>query len=122
MGLVRTKILALPRPLEKTLTDIADDLGVSRQYVHQIVSEESIPQYKRLKPLCKGCKKNRTEAYNRRYCPQCIEQNLHNRARRTGTEFRCCKCNKELYRRPSYIKRMKHNGKTYCYNCYMYHR
>src|SRR3972149_633154 len=92
MGLVKTKILALPRPLEKTITQIAKDLNVSKQYVHQ-------------KPLCVGCRKNRVRE-KRKYCSLCISQDLHNRNRRTGKEFKCYECNEMVYRRPSYIKRM----------------
>jgi len=122
MGLVRTKILALPRPLEQTLTDIAKDLNVSRQYVHQIVTTERISQYRRKRPLCKGCGKNEANGYKRRYCPDCISQDLHNKNKRTGKEFKCYRCGIMVYRKPSYIKRMKPNGKSYCYDCYMFNR
>jgi len=126
MGLVRTKILALPRPIEIPLSRIANDLGVSRQYVHQIIKKDRIPHYNsnnygRLKPFCKGCRVNRVEGHHKKFCRKCIDQNIHNSSKRTGMEFKCCKCNKTMYRRPSYIKRMKSiNSKTHCYNCYFY--
>jgi len=125
MGLVRTKILELPRPLSKSLSRIADDLNVSRQYVHQVVQQENISynsSHNRLKPLCIYCRKNRVETHYRKYCRKCIDQNIHNTLKRTGKDFKCCKCNTDVYRRPALVKRMKTNGKVYCYNCYTYNR
>ncbi len=114
----RDKILDLPRPLTDNLSDIGSDLGVSRQYVHQIVTEEKIPYIVggvKEKRVCLNPECFNLTSYPDRdaFCDLCNSDEL----RRKGEWVRCTLCKKQVYRRQSLLVRTKRVFcSTVCYN------
>ena len=122
MATPKEKILDRSRPLTDSLTDIGTELGVSRQYVHQIVTDEQIPYIVggiRSKRVCLNpeCTNLTTYPDREAYCELCSP--VANKLRRKGKWVKCTLCGTEVYRCRSYLAR---TAKTFCsvehYNIY----
>ena len=108
MATPKEKILELSRPLTDSLTDIGAEIGVSRQYVHQVVTAEEIPYIVggiKSKRACLNPDCTNPTSYPDRdaYCEQC-SPNAH-KLRRKGKWVKCTLCETEIYRCQSYLKR-----------------
>ena len=120
MVTAKEKILDLPRPLTDNLSDIGSDLGVSRQYVHQIVTEEKIPYIVRgikKEKVCLNPECTNLTAYPDRdaFCGLCSPDSY--KLRRKGEYVKCTLCKKRVYRRQSLLARTKRVFcSTECYN------
>ena len=120
MVTAKEKILDLPRPLTDNLSDIGDELGVSRQYVHQIVTEEKIPYIVggvKQRQVCINPECDNLTSYSDpdrdSYCDLCDSIEL----RRKGEWVKCTLCRTSVYRRQSLLARTKQVFcSTGCYN------
>lgn len=120
MVTAKEKILDLPRPLTDSLSDIGNDIGVSRQYVHQVVTEEKIPYMVRgikEEKVCLNPECTYLTAYPDRdaFCGLCSPNSY--KLRRKGEWVQCTLCNRRVYRRQSLLARTKQVFcSTGCYN------
>ncbi|KKN68716.1 hypothetical protein LCGC14_0449070 [marine sediment metagenome] len=120
MVTAKEKILDLPRPLTDNLSDIGDDLGVSRQYVHQVVTEEKIPYVVRgikEEKICLNSECTNLTSYPDRdaFCDLCSPNSYE--LRRKGEWVKCTLCKKQTYRCQSELTRTKKIFcSTECYN------
>lgn len=117
---IREKILELPRPITRKLSDIADDLNATRQYVYQIVQEEGIPYIPwgiKKRKFCRNKKcTNLTPSVYRVYCDKCKGNQYY--IRRKGEYRPCSYCGKPVYRRKSLLDRLK-TGNVFCNSIHM---
>lgn len=106
-------------PQERSLAKIAKELGVSRQYVHQVVNELELPYIPggiKDDRVCKaeGCT---NEPFgNNAYCDSCIAKTAW--VKRTGMDYRCGGCGRAIYRnrasfRHGRIKQVYHSRQCY---------
>ncbi len=110
MVTAKEKILDLPQPLTDSLSDIGNDLGVSRQYVHQVVTEEKIPYVVggvKEKRSCINPECDNLTSYPDKdaYCDNCGPGSY--RLRRKGEWVACTLCKKKVYRQRSFLLRTK---------------
>ena len=104
----KSQILELKKQYpRKTLESIGLEVGLSRQRVHQVLTEEGINTHKD-QPTCDGCGKILQPSKKRpyisssgdRYCTTCREQMVY------GT-YTCTDCGAEVRRRRKSILRTK---------------
>lgn len=116
----RERIREMPRPLTKSLSAIGKELDVSRQYVHQVVTEENIPYAPfperefLTEKLCKNLHcSNFVPNHRRAYCDECKDRMYE--FRRTGLSLPCDYpgCERLVYRRRSLLERMP-IGRIFC--------
>lgn len=110
MVTAKEKILDLSRPLTDTLSDIGDNIGVSRQYVHQIVTEEEIPYIVggiREKRVCINPDCDNVTSYSDKdaYCDLCSPKSY--KLRRKGEWVKCTLCMRRVYRCQVFLRRTK---------------
>ncbi len=122
MSTAKEKILELPRPLTDSLSEIGEDVGVSRQYVHQVVTEENIPYVVggvKSKRICLNPDCANLTSYPDRdaYCDLCSPDAY--KLRRKGEWVNCTLCRRQVYRQQSHLER---TNRPFCsrehYNIY----
>jgi len=95
----------------RSLANVANELGISRERVRQIAGDIPGASRHRLPKYCKNCGKRIvccTKAYNEGYCPVCwLEESSRRREQRwleTHIRFTCEMCGTEFYRLRSEVK------------------